>query len=142
MISWKGVQRASTHVGTGESSTIVLQNLPYTYQWAEKKVPVAEGIDNDIYSTVDACPNACEMWKGKTIEVLTSTTTRMAKVLRLCRSLGFNVITARNMGMYQEWSRNYKRVKDAAYLKEKMLLCNKREAVVQLNAEQLIGRMI
>nr|GEY10963.1 hypothetical protein [Tanacetum cinerariifolium] len=20
------------------------------------------GIDNDIYSTVDACPNACEMW--------------------------------------------------------------------------------
>ncbi|GJV40878.1 hypothetical protein Tco_1419318 [Tanacetum coccineum] len=39
------------------------------------------GIDNDIYSTVDACQNACEMWK--TIErfkqVLTSTTTRMAK---------------------------------------------------------------
>ncbi|GKC69277.1 hypothetical protein Tco_1115160, partial [Tanacetum coccineum] len=25
---------------------------------------VAEGIDNDIYSTVDACPNACEMWKA------------------------------------------------------------------------------
>ncbi|GJQ90561.1 hypothetical protein Tco_0001700 [Tanacetum coccineum] len=23
-----------------------------------------EGIDNDIYSTVDACPNACEMWKA------------------------------------------------------------------------------
>nr|GEY77958.1 uncharacterized mitochondrial protein AtMg00810-like [Tanacetum cinerariifolium] len=22
------------------------------------------GIDNDIYSTVDACPNACEMWKA------------------------------------------------------------------------------
>nr|GEU68413.1 integrase, catalytic region, zinc finger, CCHC-type, peptidase aspartic, catalytic [Tanacetum cinerariifolium] len=34
------------------------------------------GIDNDIYSTVDACPNACEMWKaikrlkqGKSINV-------------------------------------------------------------------------
>nr|GFC81113.1 hypothetical protein [Tanacetum cinerariifolium] len=26
------------------------------------------GIDNDIYSTVDACPNACEMWKA--IEML------------------------------------------------------------------------
>nr|GEX62525.1 hypothetical protein [Tanacetum cinerariifolium] len=25
-------------------------------------------IDNDIYSTVDACPNACEMWKA--IEML------------------------------------------------------------------------
>ncbi|GJW90034.1 hypothetical protein Tco_0167587 [Tanacetum coccineum] len=23
-----------------------------------------KGIDNDIYSTVDACPNACEMWKA------------------------------------------------------------------------------
>nr|GEV18030.1 hypothetical protein [Tanacetum cinerariifolium] len=35
-----------------------------------------KGIDNDIYSTVDACPNACEMWKaierlkqGKSINV-------------------------------------------------------------------------
>nr|GEY52493.1 copia protein [Tanacetum cinerariifolium] len=63
------------------------------------------GIDNDIYSTVDACPNACEMWKvierlkqGESInvqyletnlywefgkftshDVLTSTTTRMEK---------------------------------------------------------------
>ncbi|GJT85598.1 integrase, catalytic region, zinc finger, CCHC-type containing protein, partial [Tanacetum coccineum] len=78
-----------------------LQNPPYTYQWAEKTVPVAEGssettteryienyknvsqdirdqlnaeaeavqiilirIDNDIYSKVDACPNACKMWKA------------------------------------------------------------------------------
>nr|GEX53844.1 hypothetical protein [Tanacetum cinerariifolium] len=24
---------------------------------------LAPGIDNDIYSTVNACPNACEMWK-------------------------------------------------------------------------------
>ncbi|GJU66897.1 putative ribonuclease H-like domain-containing protein [Tanacetum coccineum] len=37
-------------------------------QWAEKKVPVLKiiltGIDNDIYSTFDACPNACKMWKA------------------------------------------------------------------------------
>ncbi|GKB49267.1 hypothetical protein Tco_0900020 [Tanacetum coccineum] len=121
--------------------------LPYTYQWAEKTVPVAEGssettterymenyknvsqdirdqlnaeaeavqiiltgIDNDIYSTVDACPNACEMWKAierlmKQVEsfnlvqkasghvtihqvnvpVLTSTTTRMARNERQSR---------------------------------------------------------
>nr|GFD38401.1 hypothetical protein [Tanacetum cinerariifolium] len=25
---------------------------------------LAPGIDNDIYSTIDACPNACEMWKA------------------------------------------------------------------------------
>nr|GEY91523.1 hypothetical protein [Tanacetum cinerariifolium] len=37
---------------------------------------LALGIDNDIYSTVDVCPNACEMWKaierlkqGKSINV-------------------------------------------------------------------------
>nr|GEX27175.1 retrovirus-related Pol polyprotein from transposon TNT 1-94 [Tanacetum cinerariifolium] len=70
---------------------------------------LALGIDNDVYSTIDACPNACEMWKaierlkqGKSINVqdlktnlywefrkftsqdgecsvLTSTTTRMTK---------------------------------------------------------------
>ncbi|GJR02987.1 hypothetical protein Tco_0525971 [Tanacetum coccineum] len=37
--------------------------------------------DNDIYSTVNACPNACEMWKAieRLKQVLTSTTTRMEK---------------------------------------------------------------
>nr|GEV36724.1 hypothetical protein [Tanacetum cinerariifolium] len=37
---------------------------------------ILTGIDNDIYLTVDACPNACEMWKaierlkqGETINV-------------------------------------------------------------------------
>ncbi|GKG05063.1 hypothetical protein Tco_0315450, partial [Tanacetum coccineum] len=48
-------------------------NPPYKFKWTEKNVPVAEaeavqiiltGIDNDIYSTVDACPNACKMWKA------------------------------------------------------------------------------
>ncbi|GKF19370.1 hypothetical protein Tco_0068008, partial [Tanacetum coccineum] len=42
---------------------------------------ILTGIDNDIYSTVDACPNACEMWKAieRLKQVLTSITTRMAK---------------------------------------------------------------
>ncbi|GJT67113.1 hypothetical protein Tco_1018593 [Tanacetum coccineum] len=58
------------------SSTIISRNPPYKFKWTEKIVPVAEGIDNDIYSIVDACPNACEMWKaierlkqGKSINV-------------------------------------------------------------------------
>nr|GEX24453.1 hypothetical protein [Tanacetum cinerariifolium] len=41
-----------------------LKNPPYKYIWADKIVLVSEGIDNDIYSIVDACPNACEMWKA------------------------------------------------------------------------------
>nr|GEV50007.1 hypothetical protein [Tanacetum cinerariifolium] len=36
---------------------------------AEAVQIILTGIDNDIYSTVDACPNACEMWKA--IERLT-----------------------------------------------------------------------
>nr|GEX24581.1 hypothetical protein [Tanacetum cinerariifolium] len=31
---------------------------------AEVDQIILTGIDNDIYSTVDACPNACEMWKA------------------------------------------------------------------------------
>nr|GEX37782.1 retrovirus-related Pol polyprotein from transposon TNT 1-94 [Tanacetum cinerariifolium] len=31
---------------------------------AEAVLIILTGIDNDIYSTVDACPNACEMWKA------------------------------------------------------------------------------
>nr|GEY04293.1 hypothetical protein [Tanacetum cinerariifolium] len=31
---------------------------------AEAVQIILKGIDNDIYSTVDACPNACEMWKA------------------------------------------------------------------------------
>nr|GFA33201.1 hypothetical protein [Tanacetum cinerariifolium] len=31
---------------------------------AEAVQIILTGIDNDIYSTVDACLNACEMWKA------------------------------------------------------------------------------
>nr|GFA96197.1 hypothetical protein [Tanacetum cinerariifolium] len=31
---------------------------------AEAAQIILTGIDNDIYSTVDACPNACELWKA------------------------------------------------------------------------------
>ncbi|GJR67770.1 retrovirus-related pol polyprotein from transposon TNT 1-94 [Tanacetum coccineum] len=38
--------------------------VPLMLSTAEKTVPVIEGIDNDIYSTVDAYPNACKIWKA------------------------------------------------------------------------------
>nr|GEV23434.1 hypothetical protein [Tanacetum cinerariifolium] len=34
------------------------------YTKAEAIQIILTGINNDIYSTVDACPNACEMWKA------------------------------------------------------------------------------
>nr|GEU36909.1 hypothetical protein [Tanacetum cinerariifolium] len=45
-----------------------LKNPLYKLTWADKVVSVSEGIDNDIYSIVDACPNAREMWEA--IEML------------------------------------------------------------------------
>ncbi|GJZ90003.1 hypothetical protein Tco_0661930 [Tanacetum coccineum] len=45
---------------------------PYKFKWTEKTAAIAEaeavqiiltGIDNDINITIDACLNACEMWK-------------------------------------------------------------------------------
>nr|GEY53697.1 ribonuclease H-like domain-containing protein [Tanacetum cinerariifolium] len=68
---------------------------------AEAVQIILTGIDNDIYSTVDACPNACEMWKA---------------IKRL--------------------KQEAERAKDAAYHREKMLLCKQEEARIQLNAEQ------
>nr|GEY57439.1 hypothetical protein [Tanacetum cinerariifolium] len=151
------------------------------------------GIDNDIYSTVDACLNACEMWKaikrsqqaatrnrGKAIvnssqpiydqEPLmvaeddeTSKDKEIDKLMALI-SLSFKKIyktTNNNLRSSSNTSRanqdnsprinknaryenqriarecqKPKRAKDAAYHREKMLLCKQEEAGIQLNAEQ------
>ncbi|GKC50410.1 hypothetical protein Tco_1073155 [Tanacetum coccineum] len=41
---------------------------------------ILTGIDNSIYSIVDACPNACEMWKA--IERLNKVNQSMFKILK------------------------------------------------------------
>ncbi|GKB13706.1 retrovirus-related pol polyprotein from transposon TNT 1-94 [Tanacetum coccineum] len=158
-------------------------------------------IDNDIYSTVDACPNACEMWKaierlkqGETINVQdletnlywefgkftskstkptnnnlrTSSNTSRANqdnTPRINRGTGYdnqraiNVVGARetvgikvvqqsgiqcyNCKEYRHVVRECqkpKRAKDAAYDKEKMLLCKQEEAKIQLSAKQVDWR--
>nr|GEY25116.1 retrovirus-related Pol polyprotein from transposon TNT 1-94 [Tanacetum cinerariifolium] len=63
-IQWKS--RIKRYIDTKPNHELIyycLKNPPYKYTWADKTILVSEGIDNDIYSTVDACPNACEMWK-------------------------------------------------------------------------------
>ncbi|GKA28483.1 hypothetical protein Tco_0714651 [Tanacetum coccineum] len=65
-VQWKS--RIKRYIDTKPNNELIhycLQNPPYKFKWIEKTVPVLEGrIDNDIYSTVDACPNACDMWKA------------------------------------------------------------------------------
>nr|GFC35908.1 hypothetical protein [Tanacetum cinerariifolium] len=53
-IQWKS--RIKRYINTKPNQELIhycLKNPPYEL-----------GIDNDIYSTVDAYPNACEMWKA------------------------------------------------------------------------------
>ncbi|GJW33875.1 integrase, catalytic region, zinc finger, CCHC-type containing protein [Tanacetum coccineum] len=61
-VQWK--YRIKRYIDTKPNNELIhycFQNPPYKYKLTKKTVPVAEGIDNDIYSAVDACPNACEM---------------------------------------------------------------------------------
>nr|GEX80423.1 hypothetical protein [Tanacetum cinerariifolium] len=64
-VQWKS--RIKRYIDTKPNHELIhhcLKNPPYKFMWADKEVPISEGIYNDIYSIVDACPNACEMWKA------------------------------------------------------------------------------
>nr|GEX95192.1 hypothetical protein [Tanacetum cinerariifolium] len=71
-VQWKS--RIKRYIDTKPNHELIhscLENPPYKSDWKDIKVPVSEGIqiiltgiDNDIYSTVDACSNVCEMWKA------------------------------------------------------------------------------
>nr|GEZ85531.1 hypothetical protein [Tanacetum cinerariifolium] len=76
-VQWKS--RIKRYIDTKPNHELIqycLENPPYELGWKDKNVPDFDGnltttterflkrIDNDIYSTVDACPNACKMWKA------------------------------------------------------------------------------
>ncbi|GKA80941.1 hypothetical protein Tco_0787633 [Tanacetum coccineum] len=75
MPSWKQVTEKTVPVAEGSSKTTTkgyIENYKNVSQdirnqlnvEAEAVQIILTGIDNDIYSIVDACPNACEMWKA------------------------------------------------------------------------------
>nr|GEX89516.1 hypothetical protein [Tanacetum cinerariifolium] len=65
-VQWKSrMERYSDTKPNHELIHYCLTNPSYKLDWKDKGVPISEGrIDNDIYSTVDACPNAYETWKA------------------------------------------------------------------------------
>nr|GEW45534.1 putative reverse transcriptase domain-containing protein [Tanacetum cinerariifolium] len=85
-------------------------------------------IDNDIYSTVDAYLNACEMWKA--IERLKQGQ-RSGTVARARDTVGSSMVQKSGIQCYNYKEYRHvakeclkpKRAKDAAYHREKMLLC-------------------
>nr|GFB49103.1 hypothetical protein [Tanacetum cinerariifolium] len=63
-IQWKS--RIKRYIDTKPNRELIhycLGNPPYELEVEAVQI-ILTGIDNDIYSTVDACPNACEMWKA------------------------------------------------------------------------------
>nr|GEU43273.1 hypothetical protein [Tanacetum cinerariifolium]GEV01189.1 hypothetical protein [Tanacetum cinerariifolium] len=61
---------------------------------AEAVQIILTGIENDIYSTVDACPNACEMWKA--IEMLKHGESINVQDLEINLYLEFRKFTSRD----------------------------------------------
>nr|GEV91650.1 retrotransposon protein, putative, Ty3-gypsy subclass [Tanacetum cinerariifolium] len=95
---------------------------------AEAVQIILTGIDNDIYSTVDACPNACEMWKefGKFTsldgESLESYYSRFYKLMNeltrnKCKVTNHQVNVQFLLQLQPEWQRFVKLVKQSQELK-------------------------
>ncbi|GJZ78173.1 retrovirus-related pol polyprotein from transposon TNT 1-94 [Tanacetum coccineum] len=118
---------------------------------------ILAGIGDEIYSTVDACQTAHEMWEAiERYNKDTTPSTRMTiRLDTLGKSKAVNVVGAREtvggpvvqqsriqcfnckeFGHYAKECRKPKRVKDSTYHKEKMLLYKQAEKGVQLQAEQ------
>nr|GFC58261.1 hypothetical protein [Tanacetum cinerariifolium] len=90
---------------------------------------ILTGIDNDIYSTVDACPNACEIWKA--IERNVGYEGQKSGIVAGARdTVGSSMVqksriqcyTCKEYGHVSRECQKPKRAKDAVYHREKMLL--------------------
>nr|GEV04839.1 hypothetical protein [Tanacetum cinerariifolium] len=130
---------------------------------AEAVQIILTGIDNDIYSTVDACPNACETWKAiervkqddemskdKEIDKLMALISLSFK--KIYKPTNNNLRTSSNTSQANQYNSprinrvtgydnqrlgNVARAREnVAYHRENMILCKQEEAGIQLNAEQ------
>ncbi|GKE45529.1 hypothetical protein Tco_1472813 [Tanacetum coccineum] len=55
---------SNSNINLQTQSSNALHNAIMEAGSKDRPPMLASGIDNDIYSIVDACLNACEMWKA------------------------------------------------------------------------------
>nr|GEX90532.1 hypothetical protein [Tanacetum cinerariifolium] len=176
---WEAIKRLQQAVAATDDSPAIPEHIivetPMNMSPANKAHFEAEkeaihliltGIGDEIYSTVDACQTAQEMWKA--IERLQQAILKKHRAIRICRRIWLSLqstskrstnlpTTTSELPQTQGtrmWIRLYgtrmtinldnleirgrkpKRVKDSMYHKEKMLLCKQAKQGVSLQAEQ------
>nr|GEW95731.1 hypothetical protein [Tanacetum cinerariifolium] len=104
---------------------------------------ILTGIGDEIYSTVDACKTAQEMWEAiKRLQQVWesegnhSCWARKNTRSSLVQQTGIQCFNCKEFDHFAKECRKPKRVKDSMYHKEKMLLCKQAEQGVPLQAEQ------
>nr|GEW10948.1 hypothetical protein [Tanacetum cinerariifolium] len=125
-VQWKSkIKRYIDTKPNNELFYYCLENPPYKFKWTEKTVLIAEGssetitegIDNDIYSTV----NACEMWKS--IERLKQGTMydnqRVVNVLRARENVAHYMYMAQIQEVTPVAADNFRPIFDAEPLQKK-----------------------
>nr|GEX45131.1 hypothetical protein [Tanacetum cinerariifolium] len=86
---------------------------------------ILTGIVDDIYSTVDACQKAQEMWEAieRTQRTVNVAGPREKVGSPAVQKSGIQCFNCKEYGHFAKECRKPKRVKNSAYHKEKMLLC-------------------
>nr|GEV72078.1 hypothetical protein [Tanacetum cinerariifolium] len=127
-VQWKS--KIKRYIDTKPNHELIhycLKNPPYKFTWADKEVPIFEG--------------------SHVIRTKTSTgyeNQRIGNVVGAKETVGSTMVQKYGIQCYNckefrhvvRECQKPKRVKDAAYHREKMLMCKQEEAGIQLNAEQ------
>nr|GEX40039.1 hypothetical protein [Tanacetum cinerariifolium] len=137
---WQRIKRYIDSKPNHELIYYSLKNPPYKFTWADKEVPISEDEEPSMVAEDD------EMSKDKEIDKLMALISLSFK--KIYKPTNNNLRTSSNTsranqdnslrinsGVSKGMSKP-KRENDAAYHREKMLLCKPEEAVIQLNAEQ------